>query len=169
MPSQTAAHQAPPSMDFPGKSIGVGCHCLLREKPLLNGKSRTLTNIKNILMCYFCDICILNALWYSAWTIKHSVIPNSGTIWILTTVKYVFRHRKCPAVCQLLHGLFIYILYKKAVDHFLFQDRSCTTSPQQITHPRPLLAMFYLTSEWIHHFCLLSLFVMFCFGDVKGR
>ena len=27
----TAAHQVPPSMDFPGKSTGVGCHCLLRE------------------------------------------------------------------------------------------------------------------------------------------
>ena len=26
----TAAHRAPPSMDFPGKSTGVGCHCLLR-------------------------------------------------------------------------------------------------------------------------------------------
>ena len=26
----TAAHQAPPSMDFPGKGTGVGCHCLLR-------------------------------------------------------------------------------------------------------------------------------------------
>ena len=26
----TAAHQAPPSMDFPGKSTGVGCHCCLR-------------------------------------------------------------------------------------------------------------------------------------------
>ena len=25
----TAAHQAPLSMDFPGKSTGVGCHCLL--------------------------------------------------------------------------------------------------------------------------------------------
>ena len=25
----TSAHQAPPSMDFPGKSTGVGCHCLL--------------------------------------------------------------------------------------------------------------------------------------------
>ena len=25
----TAAHQAPPSMDFPGRSTGVGCHCLL--------------------------------------------------------------------------------------------------------------------------------------------
>ena len=27
----TAAYQAPPSMDFPGKSTGVGCHCLLQE------------------------------------------------------------------------------------------------------------------------------------------
>ena len=25
----TAAYQAPPSMDFPGKSTKVGCHCLL--------------------------------------------------------------------------------------------------------------------------------------------
>ena len=27
----TAAHQAPPSMDFPAKSTGVGCHCLLQK------------------------------------------------------------------------------------------------------------------------------------------
>ena len=27
----TAAYQAPPSMDFPGKSTGVGCHCLLYD------------------------------------------------------------------------------------------------------------------------------------------
>ena len=27
----TAAYQAPPSMDFPGKSTGVGCHCLLQQ------------------------------------------------------------------------------------------------------------------------------------------
>ena len=25
----TTAYQVPPSMDFPGKSTGVGCHCLL--------------------------------------------------------------------------------------------------------------------------------------------
>ena len=30
----TAAYQAPLSMDFPGKSTGVGCHCLLHP-PLL--------------------------------------------------------------------------------------------------------------------------------------
>ena len=28
----TAAYQVLPSMDFPGKSTGVGCHCLLRYK-----------------------------------------------------------------------------------------------------------------------------------------
>ena len=27
----TVAYQAPPSMDFPGKSTGVWCHCLLRS------------------------------------------------------------------------------------------------------------------------------------------
>ena len=32
----TAAYQAPPSMGFPGKSTGVGCHCLLRHWPLEN-------------------------------------------------------------------------------------------------------------------------------------
>ena len=30
----TAAHQAPPPWNFPGKSTGVGCHCLLRPQPL---------------------------------------------------------------------------------------------------------------------------------------
>ena len=29
----TAAYQAPLSMDFPGKSTGVGCHCLLCRQP----------------------------------------------------------------------------------------------------------------------------------------
>ena len=27
----TAAYQVPPSWDFPGKSTGVGCHCLLQR------------------------------------------------------------------------------------------------------------------------------------------
>ena len=31
----TAAFQAPLSMGFPGKSTGVGCHCLLRQLRLL--------------------------------------------------------------------------------------------------------------------------------------
>ena len=30
----TAAYQAPLSMDFPGKSTGVGCHCLLQLNTL---------------------------------------------------------------------------------------------------------------------------------------
>ena len=30
----TADYQAPPLMDFPGKSTGVGCHCRLRNKAL---------------------------------------------------------------------------------------------------------------------------------------
>ena len=32
----TAAHQAPLSMDFPGKSTGVGCHCLLHSDFIVN-------------------------------------------------------------------------------------------------------------------------------------
>ena len=36
----TAAFQAPPSMGFPGKSTGVGCHCLLHDSLCLQSKSQ---------------------------------------------------------------------------------------------------------------------------------
>jgi len=39
----TAAYQAPPSMSFPGKSTGVGCHCLLQAIPLLGIYSEKTT------------------------------------------------------------------------------------------------------------------------------
>ena len=35
--SLTIAHQAPLSMDFPGKNIGVGCHSLLQGISLTQG------------------------------------------------------------------------------------------------------------------------------------
>ena len=35
----TAAYQAPLSMNFPGKSTGVGCHCLLWHPSLLPAKA----------------------------------------------------------------------------------------------------------------------------------
>jgi len=38
----TAAYQAPPSMDFPSKSTGVGCHCLLQRR--LSAKELMLLN-----------------------------------------------------------------------------------------------------------------------------
>ena len=41
----TAAYQAPPSMDFPGKSTGVGCHCLLRKKFYIKIKRNIFFNI----------------------------------------------------------------------------------------------------------------------------
>ena len=45
----TTAYQAPPSMGFPGKSTGVGCHCLLRKEYLLFVKSFHLPNTPNLL------------------------------------------------------------------------------------------------------------------------
>ena len=39
----TAAYQSPPSMDFPGKSTGVGCHCLLRVMNLVLANHVTTT------------------------------------------------------------------------------------------------------------------------------
>ena len=35
----TAAYQAPPSMNFPGKSTGVGCHCLEVHNTILSEKA----------------------------------------------------------------------------------------------------------------------------------
>ena len=35
----TATYQAPLSMDFPGKSTGVGCHCLLQIGLAISGLS----------------------------------------------------------------------------------------------------------------------------------
>ena len=53
-----AAYQAPLSMDFPGKSTGVGCHCLLRVS-LLD------TLILLILLCWSLLICSLLMSKYS--------------------------------------------------------------------------------------------------------
>ena len=43
---RTAAYQAPLSMDFPGKSTGVGCHCLLRICRLCHRNIRTWRGTK---------------------------------------------------------------------------------------------------------------------------
>ena len=41
----TAAYQAPLSVDFPGKSTGVGCHCLLWTQGLLETKSSAIVGL----------------------------------------------------------------------------------------------------------------------------
>ena len=60
----TAAHQAPPSMDFPGKSTEVGCHCLLRgqnprmllpwQEIKIRGSSMILTMFLFLYKAYVC-------------------------------------------------------------------------------------------------------------------
>ena len=53
----TAAYQAPPSMDFPGKSTGVGCHCLLHKKAEVDVFLK--------LSCFFYDLrCWQFDLWF---------------------------------------------------------------------------------------------------------
>ena len=68
----TAAFQAPPSMGFPGKSTGVGCHCLLRcvtlkidelPKAKEEGKGKNLEAIKVVHSVY---IFHLSQSWPSA-------------------------------------------------------------------------------------------------------
>ena len=52
----TVAHQAPPSMGFPGKSTGVGCHCLLRSQDYLGSlkSSVVLFKFKDFFLCEKC-------------------------------------------------------------------------------------------------------------------
>ena len=40
---ETAAHQAPPPWDSPGKSTGVGCHCLLQ---CMKVKQKSLSHVR---------------------------------------------------------------------------------------------------------------------------
>ena len=55
---ETAAHQAPPSLDSPGKHTGVGCHCLL---PCMKVKS--LSRVQ---------------LLVTPWTAAHQAPPSLG-------------------------------------------------------------------------------------------
>ena len=41
----TAAYQAPLSMGFPGKSTGVGCHCLLHKNTLIDPKRSVIKSV----------------------------------------------------------------------------------------------------------------------------
>ena len=61
----TAAYQAPPSMDFPGKSTGVGCHCLLGSKKKIISKMKRSKSHR-----LFCST------WFSN---KFSHFPNFKT------------------------------------------------------------------------------------------
>ena len=63
--SWTAAYQAPPSMDFPGESTGVGCHCLLRFKPFPYPNHHTATIWVHGL--------IINILSYPSWLEPYEV------------------------------------------------------------------------------------------------
>ena len=56
----TAAHQAPLSMDFPGKSTRVGCHCLLRTV------CNYTFNMSNCVIIWVASFCPLGScLWFS--------------------------------------------------------------------------------------------------------
>ena len=48
----TTAYQAPLSMDFPGKSTGVGWHCLLRWHTLMPFKYSLKKNILELIQIY---------------------------------------------------------------------------------------------------------------------
>ena len=80
----TAAYQAPPSMDFSGKSIGVGCHCLLWFCGLLYCKQLFLSlfcNLhKNIPIVYIRNnpICFLSPQYFSSFPIFCSPAPQKN-------------------------------------------------------------------------------------------
>ena len=49
----TAAHQAPLSMDFPGKSTGVRCHCLLQDISYMDQLYSTWETVKSWIFSRF--------------------------------------------------------------------------------------------------------------------
>ena len=53
----TAAYQVPLSMDFPGKSTGVGCHCLLRPTCLLTHIDIYIHTHTHIHTCLYSSSC----------------------------------------------------------------------------------------------------------------
>ena len=60
----TAAYQAPPSMDFPDKSTGVGCHCLLHLEGIVSNKTITTKNSPPCSKFYFLFTTCIEFLLY---------------------------------------------------------------------------------------------------------
>ena len=95
----TAAYQAPPSMDFPGKSTGVGCHCLLCQASLSIINSRSLLKLMSIelvmlsnhlILCHllllpsifpsirvFSNESVLRIRWPKYWSFSFSISPSN--------------------------------------------------------------------------------------------
>ena len=106
----TAAYQAPLSMDFPGKSTGVGCHCLLRLFSIVATYSHShqqcrrfhfLYTLQHLLLVDFLMMVILTSVrWYLTEVLicNFPVISNVEylfmcflAIWMFSLVKCLFR------------------------------------------------------------------------------
>ena len=83
----TAAYQAPPSMGFPGKSTGMGCHCLLRLFwwwwlnwyylwTLLGSHFSLLDKSSCVHICHLLAILLKWRFWYRSWAGLRSCISN---------------------------------------------------------------------------------------------
>ena len=71
----TTAFQAPPSMDFPGKSTGVGCHCLLRFLGIseFNSVAQSYPTLCDSMDCSTPDFLVHHQLLEAAQTHVHWV------------------------------------------------------------------------------------------------
>ena len=71
---RTAAYQAPPSMDFPGKSTGVGCHCLLQFVRMVIIKKNTTKKYwwecgdKETLVHSWWEYKLVQSPWKTVWS-----------------------------------------------------------------------------------------------------
>ena len=68
----TAAHQAPPSMDFPGKRTGVGCHSLLLGQSK-EGPNAWATDLSENPMTAV-------SLWIEIWIGKKIILVQRGSV-----------------------------------------------------------------------------------------
>ena len=80
----TAAHQAPPSMGFPGKSTGVGCHCLLRYINLMGDDCGDLSLLTQL------NYIFSTVIQYTA-NVIHSIWNTLKLILFLLIVKKLWK------------------------------------------------------------------------------
>ena len=107
--------------DFPGKSSGVGCHCLLQKTRLLTHKECWLS-----LTCQeACVCCTSSAHVISAFVLKTSLFSAIFCVW-----KFFSKpHSDCPDIFKLFH-LFIERIYYRS--HVSFQTSNCLKCQHKI-------------------------------------
>ena len=87
----TAAYQAPPPMDFPGTSTGVGYHCLLQPRQLIKSRDITLLTKVRLVKAMIFLVVIYGC---ESWTIK------KAEHWRIDTFELLEKTLESPLDCK---------------------------------------------------------------------